>query len=164
MMNSVLLNIFSNAIKFTKRNEKIVVDAKRIENQLFQVSVSDSGIGIEKSLLEKLFIVGERIGHNGTEGELNAGLGLILCKEFVKRNGGKILAESKIGGGSTFYFTVPAKNQENVITLVQKLVQCAARQISEAFIVHQVGVITIISLKNLPDKFVVFANFDIFQM
>jgi len=108
MINSVLLNLLSNAAKFTHRKGQIVLEAKQIEHQQIQVTVRDSGIGIEKSLMEKLFMVGEKIGHVGTEGELSTGLGLILCKEFVERNGGKIWAESIVGGGSSFYFTVPA--------------------------------------------------------
>jgi signal transduction histidine kinase len=73
---------------------------------MVQLSVSDTGVGMQKSKLDKLFKIGEKIGSKGTDGELSTGLGLLLCKEFVDRNGGKIWVESEEGVGSTFYFTL----------------------------------------------------------
>lgn len=112
MMNSVLLNIFSNAIKFTHLNGTVTVKAIKSDEKMIEISVSDTGIGIQKSEVDKLFKVGETIGSKGTEGELSTGLGLILCKEFVEKHGGKIWVESVEGKGSKFYFTVPASNQK----------------------------------------------------
>jgi PAS domain S-box-containing protein len=110
MMNSVLLNLFSNAIKFTHLNGTVTVKAIKSNKEMIEISVSDTGIGIQKSEIDKLFKVGEIIGSKGTEGELSTGLGLILCKEFVEKHGGKIRVESIEGKGSRFYFTVPVSN------------------------------------------------------
>jgi signal transduction histidine kinase len=106
MINSVLLNLISNAVKFTHRDGKVIISAKNIGDQMIKVSVSDTGIGMGKSLVEKLFKVGGKIRSLGTEGELSTGLGLLLCKEFVEKNGGKISIESQEGKGSTLNFTL----------------------------------------------------------
>ena len=110
MINSVLLNLLSNAVKFTRRDGTITIQTSKIKEDEIEISVKDPGVGMPKSIVEKLFKVGEKIGSKGTEGELSTGLGLLLCKEFVEKNGGKIWAESVEGKGSTFYFTVPLKN------------------------------------------------------
>jgi len=110
MINSVLLNLLSNAVKFTRRDGTITIQTSKIKEDEIEISVKDPGVGMPKSIVEKLFKVGEKIGSKGTEGELSTGLGLLLCKEFVEKNGGTIWAESVEGKGSTFYFTVPLKN------------------------------------------------------
>jgi signal transduction histidine kinase len=71
------------------------------------VKISDNGIGISESELHLLFKLGEKTGRKGTGGEPTTGLGLILCKEFIELHGGKIFAESKVGAGSKFSFTLP---------------------------------------------------------
>jgi PAS domain S-box-containing protein len=109
MINSVLHNLLSNAIKFTNRNGTVTIKANNTLEQMVQISVSDNGIGMQKSVIDKLFKIGERIGSVGTEGEDSTGLGLLLCKEFVEKNRGKVWAESEEGKGSTFYFTLPLK-------------------------------------------------------
>jgi PAS domain S-box-containing protein len=106
MINSVLMNLLSNAIKFTHQNGAVTISAKKTENQMIEISIRDTGVGMPKNMIEKLFKVGENIGRKGTEGELSTGLGLLLCKEFVDRNGGKIWVESEEGKGSTFIFTL----------------------------------------------------------
>jgi PAS domain S-box-containing protein len=106
MLNSVLLNLLSNAVKFTQRNGAITVSAKETVDQMIKISVKDTGMGMPKSMVEKLFILGEKTSRQGTDGELSTGLGLLLCKEFIDKNGGKIWVESEEGTGSTFYFTV----------------------------------------------------------
>jgi signal transduction histidine kinase len=111
MINSVLLNLISNAVKFTNRNGKVTISANNTEEQMIEVYVSDTGIGMPKSSVEKLFNVGEKIRSVGTDGELSTGLGLILCKEFVEKHGGKIWAESEQGMGSSFYFSIPSINK-----------------------------------------------------
>jgi PAS domain S-box-containing protein len=111
MINSVLLNLLSNAVKFTDRNGRVKISAVNIEKEKIKISVRDTGIGIVKSDVEKLFKVGENLNRKGTEGELSTGLGLILCKEFVEKNGGTIWAESEEGKGSTFHFTIPDKDR-----------------------------------------------------
>ena len=107
MINSVLLNLLSNAVKFTRPNKMIIVSAKVLEDQMVKISIRDSGIGMPKGMVDKLFILGEKTSRKGTDGELSTGLGLLLCKEFIGKNGGRIWAESEEGLGSTFYFTLP---------------------------------------------------------
>ena len=109
MIKSVLQNLFSNAVKFTRQGGTVTIKAKEIENNMVEISVNDTGVGIRQKELDKLFKVGEKIGSKGTDGELSTGLGLLLCKEFVEKHGGKIRAESVEGKGSTLYFTVPGK-------------------------------------------------------
>ena len=106
MINSVLLNLLLNAVKFTHQSGKITVRAKETEDQMIEISVKDTGVGIPKSLVKKIFNVGEKTGRKGTEGELSIGLGLLLCKEFIEKNNGRIWVESEEGAGSTFYFTL----------------------------------------------------------
>ena len=109
MINSVLLNLISNAVKFTHRNGTVTISAKRTEDQMIEISIRDTGVGMSKSVVDKLFKVGERIGTKGTDGELSTGLGLLLCKEFIDKNDGKIWVESEEGVGSTFYFTLRSR-------------------------------------------------------
>ena len=111
MINSVLLNLLSNAVKFTRRGGTVTIAVKKTENQMVEISVIDTGVGIQKSLISKLFKIGEKTGKKGTDGELSTGLGLLLCKEFIEKNGGRIWVESEEGVGSTFYFTLPSTRQ-----------------------------------------------------
>jgi signal transduction histidine kinase len=111
MINSVLLNLISNAIKFTKRNGSVTISANNKEDKKIEISVSDTGIGMPESIVNNLFKVGEKIRSEGTDGELSTGLGLLLCKEFVEKHGGKIWATSQQEAGSTFYFTIPSANK-----------------------------------------------------
>jgi PAS domain S-box-containing protein len=106
MINSVLHNLLANAIKFTHRNGTVTIKANKTSEQMIEISVSDTGVGMHKSEVEKLFKLGERTRSEGTEGEESTGLGLLLCKEFVEKNGGKIWVESEEEKGSTFYFTL----------------------------------------------------------
>ena len=111
MINSILLNLLSNAIKFTHRNGTVTITAKKTEDQMVEIAICDSGIGMQKNLLERLFKAGEKTGKKGTDGELSTGLGLLLCKEFVEKHGGEIWVESQENIGSTFYFTIPLSNK-----------------------------------------------------
>lgn len=106
MMRTVLRNLISNAIKFTPRKGSITLGAKEKDKEIL-ISVADTGIGIKKEALSKLFHIGENRSTPGTENEQGTGLGLQICKEFVAKMGGKIWAESEKGKGSVFYFTVP---------------------------------------------------------
>ena len=108
MIDSVFRNLLSNAVKFTKKGGKIIIKAKEAKNHLVEISISDNGIGMEKEQCEKLFKIDEKVGREGTAGETSTGLGLLLCKEFVEKHGGKIWVNSKENIGSSFYFTVPA--------------------------------------------------------
>ncbi|MBI2417661.1 MAG: PAS domain-containing protein [Ignavibacteriales bacterium] len=106
LLNSVLLNLLSNAIKFTHRGGTVVVKAHGNADQIIEISVTDTGTGMSQELVEKLFVIGEKTGKVGTEGELSTGLGLLLCKEFIEKMGGQILVESEEGKGSTFRFSL----------------------------------------------------------
>ena len=115
MVNSLLRNLLTNAIKFTNKGGKIAAKAREVEDGMIEVSISDTGIGIPAEIIPKLFVVGEKIGSRGTEDEPSTGLGLVLCKEFVEKHGGKIWVESEENLGSTFYFSLPSKNENNVL-------------------------------------------------
>jgi signal transduction histidine kinase len=107
MFDSILRNLVSNAIKFTNVGGKIRVEALSNNNNHFiEVKVSDSGIGIPLELKSKLFLLSEKTSRPGTNGEMSTGLGLLLCKEFIEKHGGKIWVESEVGKGSSFYFTM----------------------------------------------------------
>ncbi|MGE5352539.1 MAG: PAS domain S-box protein [Acidobacteriota bacterium] len=109
MIDSVLRNLLSNAIKFTASGGEIRISVKKASPYV-EVSVSDTGIGIEKEDIERMFRIDETMTREGTENEKGTGLGLVLCREFVEMNGGAISVESEIGKGSTFRFTVPAED------------------------------------------------------
>ena len=110
MLNGIFRNLISNAIKFTPIGGEIEIGIANSESDEFiTIYVKDSGIGIPPKLIDKLFILGENTSRPGTEDEASSGLGLILVKEFVEKHGGTIWAESEVGKGSTFYFTLSTK-------------------------------------------------------
>jgi PAS domain S-box-containing protein len=107
MVNSVLRNLLSNAVKFTNRGGKITCKSRVTDDGLVEISVSDTGVGIPPTIKDRLFRLGEKVSTPGTENEPSTGLGLLLCKEFIEKHGGKIWVVSEKGTGSTFYFTLP---------------------------------------------------------
>lgn len=109
MLKTILRNLVSNALKFTDRGGAVEIIDKDFE-EFKEITVRDTGIGIEREDLKKLFKLDEGFTTEGTEEEMGTGLGLILCKEFVEKNGGEIWVESKVGFGSKFIFTLPTKN------------------------------------------------------
>ncbi len=111
MINTVLRNLISNAIKFTHSNGKIIITAEE-KDDFIEVCVADNGIGIGNEDKKKLFKIDETITTEGTENEKGTGLGLVLCKEFVEKNGGKIWVKSALGKGSQFIFTLPVCNEK----------------------------------------------------
>ena len=78
-----------------------------------KISVRDNGVGIEKETIEKLFCIDQNPSTKGTDDEKGSGLGLVLCKDFVETNGGKIWVESQVDEGSTFTFTIPQVKKGN---------------------------------------------------
>ncbi len=104
MIYTVIRNLVTNAIKFTELGE-ITIKAEQ-DNTHTKISVIDTGIGIRKEVIDKIFEIDKSKSTDGTRGESGTGLGLIICKEFVEQNGGTIGVESEFGKGSTFYFTV----------------------------------------------------------
>ena len=107
MIESAFRNILSNAIKFTDKGGIISVSAKLTADNLVELSVSDNGIGMNKERMENLFRLDVNTNRKGTDGEASAGLGLLICKEFLEMNRGQLSIESKEGKGSTFRFTLP---------------------------------------------------------
>jgi len=106
MFLTILRNLISNAIKFSNKGGLIEINSK-IEQEFIMFSVIDNGIGISKEDLSKLFSINEKVSTKGTDNEDGTGLGLILCKEFIEKHGGKIRAESEYRKGSKFIFTIP---------------------------------------------------------
>ncbi len=107
MLNTIMRNLISNAIKFTPRNGKILVKAIQKNDLLAYISVADTGVGIASEDIPKLFRIDVSHSTKGTNDEGGTGLGLILCKEFIEKNNGKITVESQENKGSTFSFTLP---------------------------------------------------------
>jgi signal transduction histidine kinase len=105
-LQSVFRNLISNAIKFTPKDGKISISAKSISGNSVEISIKDNGIGMKPFIKDNLFKLDVNMARKGTEGELSTGLGLLLCKEFVEKNGGKLYVESEEGKGSRFYFTL----------------------------------------------------------
>lgn len=107
MLHCVLQNLISNAIKFTNPDGNITISACKEDGHV-KVSVADTGVGISKNSLDKLFKIDSNLSTEGTAHEKGTGLGLILCKEFIEKNGGSIEVESQVNKGTTFTFTLPA--------------------------------------------------------
>ena len=106
MISTVLRNLLSNAIKFSYPGGAIVISAENKGHET-TISIQDNGVGIEKNDLEKLFHIDSAGSMPGTQNEKGTGLGLLLCKDFVEKHGGKIWVKSEKGVGSTFCFSLP---------------------------------------------------------
>ena len=114
MVETVLRNLISNAIKFTKPEGLVSVSYSTSQNPGYiTIHVADTGIGISAEQISRLFNVEKSISTVGTDGETGTGLGLVLCKEFIEKNKGEIWVESIIGTGTTFSFTLPLHNAKN---------------------------------------------------
>ena len=111
MINLVLRNLLSNAIKFTPDKGTISIEARELRSHI-EVCVQDTGTGISQDNLRKLMVEDLYYSTKGTEGEAGTGLGLMLCKEFLSRNGGKMHVQSEPGKGSIFTFTLPKGGSE----------------------------------------------------
>jgi signal transduction histidine kinase len=111
MIQTVIGNLVSNAIKFTPNGGKVSLAAKANEDNSLEISVQDNGIGMSQNLIENLFRIDIRTSRKGTDKEPGTGLGLLLCKEFVDKHEGRLWAESEAGNGSKFYFTLPFHNE-----------------------------------------------------
>lgn len=108
MFQIVVRNILNNAIKFCSEGCEILITAAYQNNGTLKTCIKDNGIGISKATLEKLF-KDENISSRGTRNEKGTGLGLMICKDFMNRNGGDISVTSEIGKGTTFCLTLPTK-------------------------------------------------------
>ena len=106
MAYAIIRNLVSNALKFTDTGGKVRISAAH--NKTFvEVSVSDTGVGMSEEDLSKLFRIDVKHQQTGTAGEEGTGLGLILCQELVKKNGGTLSIESEAGKGTTVTVTLP---------------------------------------------------------
>jgi len=106
IIQTVIRNLVSNAIKFTPKGGKVSLLAKHAKENRVEIAIQDTGIGMNQTMIDNLFRLDVKTNRSGTDGEPSAGLGLLLCKEFIEKHDGKILVESEIGKGSTFIFTI----------------------------------------------------------
>jgi len=106
MLNTILRNLVSNAIKYTEHGGRIDIYSETIDG-FTQIRVCDNGIGMQETDVANILQTGELVSSPGTDGEKGTGLGLILCKDFIEKHGGRLSIESKLGEGSTFMFTLP---------------------------------------------------------
>jgi PAS domain S-box-containing protein len=111
MFETVIRNLVSNAIKFTTKSGEISVLATATPDNNVEIKICDTGMGMNRELISKLFLINEKTSRKGTDGEPSSGLGLLLCKEFIEKLNGKIRVESEEGKGSTFSFTLPLKSK-----------------------------------------------------
>jgi PAS domain S-box-containing protein len=107
MLNTILRNLVSNALKFTPSGGKIIFSCEIVTGNKVKISISDTGVGIEEEVLSKMFRIDSKYSSKGTEGEKGTGLGLLLCRDFVEQHHGELTVESTLGEGSTFSFTMP---------------------------------------------------------
>jgi PAS domain S-box-containing protein len=110
MLMTIIRNLASNAVKFTPQGGNIFISAKVANDDNIEISIKDSGIGMSRPMVDHLFRLDDQINRTGTEGEPSTGLGLIICKDFIEKHGGKIWVDSEEGKGSTFYFSLPNSN------------------------------------------------------
>ena len=109
MMKAVMRNLLSNAVKYTRPGGEIIITSTEAGNQV-EITVSDNGVGMDKEKADRLFKEEFHDSTRGTSNEKGTGLGLVLCKEFVEKNGGKIRVQSQPNRGSHFSFTLPKQD------------------------------------------------------
>ena len=110
MIETTVRNLVNNALKFTPKGGSISVIVKKMD-KFYEVTVKDTGVGISQEGIKNLFNIDTSFSTYGTDNEKGTGLGLILCKDFVERNHGKIWVESEEDKGTTFYLTVQKNNE-----------------------------------------------------
>jgi two-component system, sensor histidine kinase and response regulator len=108
MIQTVLRNLVSNAVKFTERSGKIDISAVLTDNKAVEIAVSDTGIGMNSTIVDSLFQLDNNAKRPGTANETSTGLGLIICKNFIERHGGRLMVTSEVGKGSIFKFILAA--------------------------------------------------------
>ncbi|MCD6396222.1 MAG: hybrid sensor histidine kinase/response regulator [Spirochaetaceae bacterium] len=110
MFAIVSRNLLDNAIKFSNTGNKVLVDIQKVDNNFAQFSVTNRGIGIDEGREDEIFHIEHSYSGKGTLGETGTGLGLILCRELVEKNGGRIWYKSRKGENTTFSFTLPGES------------------------------------------------------
>jgi len=111
MVDTIIRNLISNAIKFTKPGGEVRIYAKEKDENYIELTIQDNGIGIPQSLQQNIFRIDKNLTNPGTSNEVGSGLGLILCKELIQKNGGEIYYTSQSGKGSKFMITLPKANR-----------------------------------------------------
>jgi len=106
MLNTIIRNFVSNSVKFTERGGRILITTRTLDEKV-EISIADTGIGMNEEMLNNLFRIDVKSGRKGTNDEPSTGLGLILCKEFIEKHNGKISVLSEVGKGSLFTFSLP---------------------------------------------------------
>lgn len=115
MTTTIVRNLVSNSVKFTKRGGSVEIGIAKISENYAKLFVKDTGIGISKENIEKLFKLEDHFTSLGTDNESGSGLGLILCREFVEKHSGTIEVVSELNKGTTFYFLLPIFAEESVV-------------------------------------------------
>ena len=108
MLNTVLRNLISNAVKYTNSNGKVEISKTEDENQVI-ITVADNGIGMTEQEQNMLFSKSPIQSKTGTATEKGSGIGLTICKDFIEKHDGKIWIESEVNKGSKFIFSLPKK-------------------------------------------------------
>jgi len=108
MLQTILRNLISNALKFTHQGGQMTIIARSFGDKSVEISVIDTGIGMSRTILDNLFRLDAQTNRKGTDNESSSGLGLLVCDELIGRLGGKLSVESEEGKGSRFTFTLPA--------------------------------------------------------
>ena len=111
MINTIIRNLISNAVKFSYSGG-VVNGSSKSKGKFIEISISDKGIGISNEHVKTIFNINRNFRAKGTADERGSGLGLILCKEFVVKNGGDIFVESVKDKGSTFSITLPRSKEK----------------------------------------------------
>ena len=114
MIKIIIRNIISNAIKFSPTHSRITIYTEQIENEEILVHIKDEGIGMDEREIDNLFNPHSHFSKPGTQNEKGSGLGLMLCKELVEKQGGVLLVKSKKGEGSIFSFTFKNVSANNL--------------------------------------------------
>ena len=109
MLSGILRNLMTNAVKFTPKGGRVFFSAKPLSDNMVEISIRDTGIGMNQNMIENLFQLDTKTNRKGTDGEPSTGLGLMICKDFVEKHGGKLWVESEERKGSIFRFTIPGK-------------------------------------------------------
>jgi len=106
MITTVLRNLLSNAIKFTPQGGSIRFEATK-QKKMIEICIADNGMGMTEETMASLFKLDVFTSTLGTNKETGTGLGIILCKEFIEKNNGKLWVESSLNNGTIFYFSIP---------------------------------------------------------
>jgi two-component system sensor histidine kinase/response regulator len=109
MLNTIVRNLVSNALKFSNKGDKIELSVSEVDGNFIQFQVQDYGVGMDRDAQKKVFMIEEKYSRPGTANEKGTGLGLILCKDLVEKHGGELKVDSTPGKGTCFMFTMPTE-------------------------------------------------------